>query len=100
MAPLAEAAGGASARGDLDFAVGSTNVREVNDVPAAMDAMRTSSPSRSRPAGPRSGGSASRWRRSPTTSRRQLTVLRANADFVAGGAGRQKDADLRPPRAT
>ena len=27
---------------DLDFAVGSTNVREVNDVLAAMDAMRTS----------------------------------------------------------
>ncbi len=29
------------------------------------------SPSRSRPAGPRSEGSASRWRRSPTTSRRR-----------------------------
>ena len=37
MAPLAEAAGRVGA-GELDFAVGSTNVREVNDVLAAMDA--------------------------------------------------------------
>ena len=41
MAPLAEAAGRVGA-GELDFAVGNTNVREVNDVLAAMDAMRTS----------------------------------------------------------
>ena len=41
MAPLAEAAGRVGA-GELDFAVGSTNVREVNDVLAAMDAMRAS----------------------------------------------------------
>ena len=37
MAPLAEAAGRVGA-GELDFAVGSTDVREVNDVLAAMDA--------------------------------------------------------------
>ena len=37
MAPLAEAAERVGA-GELDFAVGSTNVREVNDVLAAMDA--------------------------------------------------------------
>ena len=41
MAPLAEAAERVGA-GELDFAVGSTNVREVNDVLAAMDAMRAS----------------------------------------------------------
>ena len=57
------------------------------------------SPSRSRPAGPSGAGAASRWRRSPTTSRRRSPVLRANADFVAEELEDEKDADLAAARA-
>ena len=82
MAPLAEAAGRVGA-GELDFAVGSTNVREVNDVLAAMDAMRTSLAESLE-----ARWAAERGQREQVASlahdlKTPLTVLRANADFVA-----------------
>ena len=82
MAPLAEAAGRVGA-GELDFAVGSTNVREVNDVLAAMDAMRASLAESLE-----ARWAAERGQREQVASlahdlKTPLTVLRANADFVA-----------------
>lgn len=82
MAPLAEAAERIG-REELDFTVGRTNVREMNDVLSAMDAMRAQLAS----------SLEARWR-SEQAQRDQvaalahdlktpLTVLRANADFVA-----------------
>lgn len=93
MAPLAEAAGRVGA-GDLDFAVGSTNVREVNDVLAAMDAMRTSLAESLE-----ARWAAERGQREQVASlahdlKTPLTVLRANADFVAEELEDEKDADL------
>ena len=96
MAPLAEAATRVGA-GELDFAVGRTNVREVNDVLDAMDAMRSSLA-----ASLEARWEAERSQREQVASlahdlKTPLTVLRANADFVAeelsdtegsdGGAG-------------
>lgn len=82
MAPLTEAAARVG-RQDLDFSVARTNVREVNEVLGAMDAMRASL----------AESLEARWR-SERSQREQvaslahdlktpLTVLRANADFVA-----------------
>ena len=93
MAPLAEAAGRVGA-GELDFAVGSTNVREVNDVLAAMDAMRTSLAESLE-----ARWAAERGQREQVASlahdlKTPLTVLRANADFVAEELEDEKDADL------
>ena len=93
MAPLAEAAGRVGA-GELDFAVGSTNVREVNDVLAAMDAMRASLAESLE-----ARWAAEREQREQVASlahdlKTPLTVLRANADFVAEELGDEKDADL------
>ena len=93
MTPLAEAAGRVGA-GELDFAVGSTNVREVNDVLAAMDAMRASLAESLE-----ARWAAERGQREQVASlahdlKTPLTVLRANADFVAEELGDEKDADL------
>ena len=93
MAPLAEAAERVGA-GELDFAVGSTNVREVNDVLAAMDAMRTSLAESLE-----ARWAAERGQREQVASlahdlKTPLTVLRANADFVAEELEDKKDADL------
>lgn len=93
MAPLAEAARRVGA-GELDFAVGSTNVREVNDVLAAMDAMRASLAESLE-----ARWAAERGQREQVASlahdlKTPLTVLRANADFVAEELEDEKDADL------
>lgn len=93
MAPLAEAAGRVGA-GDLDFAVGSTNVREVNDVLAAMDAMRASLAESLE-----ARWAAERGQREQVASlahdlKTPLTVLRANADFVAEELEDEKDAEI------
>lgn len=93
MAPLTEAAGRVGA-GELDFAVGSTNVREVNDVLAAMDAMRASLAESLE-----ARWAAEREQREQVASlahdlKTPLTVLRANADFVAEELGDEGDADL------
>lgn len=93
MAPLAEAAGRVGA-GELDFAVGSTNVREVNDVLAAMDAMRASLAESLE-----ARWAAERGQREQVASlahdlKTPLTMLRANADFVAEELEDEKDADL------
>ena len=93
MAPLAEAAERVGA-GELDFAVGSTNVREVNDVLAAMDAMRASLAESLE-----ARWAAERGQREQVASlahdlKTPLTVLRANADFVAEELEDEKDADL------
>ena len=82
MGPLVEAAGRVG-KGELDFAVGRTNVREVNDVLAAMDAMRGSLASSLE-----ARWEAERAQREQVASlahdlKTPLTVLRANADFVA-----------------
>lgn len=97
MAPLAEAAGRVGA-GELDFAVGSTNVREVNDVLAAMDAMRASLAESLE-----ARWAAERGQREQVASlahdlKTPLTVLRANADFVAEELEDEKDADLAASR--
>ena len=96
MAPLVEAAERVGQE-RLDFSVGRTNVREVNDVLAAMDAMRASLA-----ASLEARWEAERAQREQITSlahdlKTPLTVLRANADFVSeelagteergGGAG-------------
>ena len=96
MAPLVEAAERVGQE-RLDFSVGRTNVREVNDVLAAMDAMRSSLA-----ASLEARWEAERSQREQVASlahdlKTPLTVLRANADFVAeelsdtegsdGGAG-------------
>lgn len=93
MAPLTEAAGRVGA-GELDFAVGRTNVREMNDVLAAMDAMRASLAESLE-----ARWAAERGQREQVASlahdlKTPLTVLRANADFVAEELGDEKDADL------
>ena len=93
MAPLAEAAGRVGA-GELDFAVGSTNVREVNDVLAAMDAMRASLAESLE-----ARWAAEREQREQVASlahdlKTPLTVLRANADFVAEELEDENDSDL------
>lgn len=92
MAPLTEAAGRVGA-GELDFAVGRTNVREVNDVLGAMDEMRSSL----------SDSLEARWaaersQREQVASlahdlKTPLTVMRANAEFVAEELG-EEDGDL------
>lgn len=97
MAPLVETAAHVGA-GELNRAVARTNVREVNDVLDAMDAMRSSL----------AESLEARWQ----AERRQheqvaalahdlktpLTVLRANADFVAEELGDdtsgEKDGEL------
>lgn len=82
MAPLVEAAERVGQE-RLDFSVGRTNVREVNDVLAAMDAMRSSLA-----ASLEARWEAERAQREQITSlahdlKTPLTVLRANADFVS-----------------
>lgn len=95
MAPLVEAAGRVGA-GELDFEVARTNVREVNDVLAAMDAMRASLAESLE-----ARWEAERAQREQVASlahdlKTPLTVLRANADFLAEelqeGAPGEKDA--------
>ncbi len=99
MAPLAEAAGRVGA-GELDFAVGSTNVREVNDVLAAMDAMRTSLAESLEARWAAERGSASRWRRSPTTSRRRSPCCAPTPTSWRRSWKTRKTPTSRPPRAT
>ncbi|MBM6906065.1 HAMP domain-containing histidine kinase [Collinsella tanakaei] len=82
MRPLADAAVRIGQE-ELDFPVGRTNVREVNNILAAMDAMR-SSLAESLDA----RWQAERAQREQMASlahdlKTPLTVLRANADFVA-----------------
>lgn len=82
MAPLVEAAERVGQE-RLDFSVGRTNVREVNDVLAAMDAMRSSLA-----ASLEARWEAERSQREQVASlahdlKTPLTVLRANADFVS-----------------
>ena len=94
MAPLAEAAGAGRRGGGSTSRVGSTNVREVNDVLAAMDAMRTSLAESLE-----ARWAAERGQREQVASlahdlKTPLTVLRANADFVAEELEDEKDADL------
>lgn len=93
MAPLAEAAGRVGA-GDLDFAVGSTNVREVNDVLAAMDAMRASLAESLEARWAAERGQREQMASLAHDLKTPLTVLRANADFVAEELENAKDADL------
>lgn len=93
MAPLVEAAERVGQE-RLDFSVGRTNVREVNDVLAAMDAMRSSLA-----ASLEARWEAERAQREQIASlahdlKTPLTVLRADADFVAeelDGAGGQDE---------
>ena len=99
MAPLAEAAGRVGA-GELDFAVGSTNVREVNDVLAAMDAMRASLAESLEARWAAERGSASRWRRSPTTSRRRSPCCAPTPTSWRRSWKTRKTPTSRPPRAT
>lgn len=93
MAPLAEAAGRVGA-GELDFAVGSTNVREVNDVLAAMDAMRASLAESLEARWAAERGQREQMASLAHDLKTPLTVLRANADFVAEELEDVKDADL------
>ena len=93
MAPLAEAAGRVGA-GELDFAVGSTNVREVNDVLAAMDAMRASLAESLEARWAAERGQREQMASLAHDLKTPLTVLRANADFVAEELEDEKDADL------
>ena len=97
MAPLTEAAARIGHE-ELDFSVGRTNVREMNDVLDAMDAMRTSLAESLE-----ARWQAERRQREQVASlahdlKTPLTVLRANADFVAeelgDGTPGEKDADL------
>ena len=93
MAPLAEAAGRVGA-GELDFTVGSTNVREVNDVLAAMDAMRASLAESLEARWAAERGQREQMASLAHDLKTPLTVLRANADFVAEELEDEKDADL------
>lgn len=93
MAPLAEAAGRVGA-GELDFAVGSTNVREVNDVLAAMDAMRASLAESLEARWAAERGQREQMASLAHDLKTPLTVLRANADFVAEELEDEKDAGL------
>ena len=86
MAPLTEAAERIG-REELDFAVGRTNVREVNDVLGAMDTMRASLATSLE-----ARWSAERTQREQVASlahdlKTPLTVLRANADYLAEELG-------------
>lgn len=93
MASLAEAAGRVGA-GELDFAVGSTNVREVNDVLAAMDAMRASLAESLEARWATERGQREQMASLAHDLKTPLTVLRANADFVAEELEDENDADL------
>ena len=93
MAPLAEAAGRVGA-GELDFAVGSTNVREVNDVLAAMDAMRASLAESLEALWAAERGQREQMASLAHDLKTPLTVLRANADFVAEELEDENDSDL------
>lgn len=93
MAPLAEAAGRVGA-GELDFAVGSTNVREVNDVLAAMDAMRASLAESLEARWAAERGQREQMASLAHDLKTPLTVLRANADFVAEELEDENDGDL------
>lgn len=93
MAPLAEAAGRVGA-GELDFAVGSTNVREVNDVLAAMDAMRVSLAESLEARWAAERGQREQMASLAHDLKTPLTVLRANADFVAEELEDENDSDL------
>ena len=93
MAPLAEAAGRVGA-GELDFAVGSTNVREVNDVLAAMDAMRASLAESLEARWAAERGQREQMASLAHDLKTPLTVLRANADFVAEELEDENDSDL------
>ena len=93
MAPLTEAAARIG-REELDFSIGRTNVREMNDVLDAMDAMRASLATSLE-----ARWQAERRQREQVASlahdlKTPLTVLRANADFVAEELEGEKDADL------
>lgn len=93
MAPLTEAAARIG-REELDFSMGRTNVREMNDVLDAMDAMRASLATSLE-----ARWQAERRQREQVASlahdlKTPLTVLRANADFVAEELEGEKDADL------
>ena len=93
MAPLTEAAARIG-REELDFSMGRTNVREMNDVLDAMDAMRASLATSLE-----ARWQAERRQREQVASlahdlKTPLTVLRANADFVAEELESEKDADL------
>ena len=98
MAPLVDVAARVG-REELDFEVGGTNVREVNDVLAAMDAMRASLAESLE-----ARWEAERAQREQVASlahdlKTPLTVLRANADFVADelsdeGAAERGGAEL------
>ena len=98
MAPLAEAAGRVGA-GELDFAVGSTNVREVNDVLAAMDAMRASLAESLEARWAAERGQREQMASLAHDLKTPLTVLRANADFVAEELEDEKDSRPRGRRA-
>lgn len=93
MAPLAEAAERVGA-GELDFAVGSTNVREVNDVLAAMDAMRASLAESLEARWAAERGQREQMASLAHDLKTPLTVLRANADFVAEELEDENDSDL------
>lgn len=86
MAPLTAAAERIG-REELDFTVGRTNVREVNDVLDAMDTMRSSLA-----ASLEARWQAERAQREQVASlahdlKTPLTVLRANADYIAEELG-------------
>lgn len=86
MAPLIDAAARV-ASGELDFAVGHVNVREVMDVLDAMDAMRISLAESLE-----ARWAAERTQRDQMASlahdlKTPLTVLRANADYIAEELG-------------
>lgn len=86
MAPLTDAAE-RIARGELDFAVGASNVRQVNDVLGAMERMRASL----------AESLEARWRAEQQQRdqvaalahdlKTPLSVVRANADYVAEELG-------------
>ena len=86
MAPLTDAAE-RIARGELDFAVGASNVRQVNDVLGAMERMRVSL----------AESLEARWRAEQQQRdqvaalahdlKTPLSVVRANADYVAEELG-------------
>ncbi len=99
MAPLAEAAGRVGA-GELDFAVGSTNVREVNDVLAAMDAMRAFLAESLEARWAAERGSAAGGVARPRPQDAAHRAARQCADFVAEELKTRKTPTSRPPRAT
>lgn len=92
MAPLAEAAGRVGA-GELDFASGAI-LREVNDVLAAMDAMRASLAESLEARWAAERGQREQMASLAHDLKTPLTVLRANADFVAEELEDKNDSDL------